>query len=71
MNLFATQAQNYLQGILNNAKMINGNPIAKNASEMLNSGDGKGLEQMARNLCKERGLDADKLYNDLSKRFNQ
>ena len=38
------------------------NPIARNAMQMAQKGDSKGIEQMARNLCKEKGIDADKAF---------
>ena len=36
------------------------NPLFKNAMDMMQRNDGAGLEQMARNLCKEKGIDARK-----------
>ena len=35
------------------------NPILKNAMDMANKGDTKGVEQLARNLCKEKGINVD------------
>lgn len=40
----------------------NENPMARNAMQMAQNGDSKGIEQMARNLCKEKGIDADKAF---------
>ena len=41
------------------------NPIARNAIQMAQKGDSKGIEQMARNLCKEKGIDADKAFESI------
>ena len=46
------------------------NPIAKNAMQMAQNGDTKGIEQMARNLCKEKGLNPDEAMNQIKKQFN-
>lgn len=51
--------QQFLQQIAGN-KSVMSNPIARNAMQMAQKGDSKGIEQMARNLCKEKGIDADK-----------
>jgi len=43
-------------------KALGNNPIASNLMDMIGSKDGKGLEQMARNMAKEKGLDADEMF---------
>ena len=35
------------------------NPVLNNALNMAEKGDMKGVEKLARNLCKERNIDAD------------
>ena len=35
------------------------NPIMKNAFEMAQKGDSRGVEELARNLCKEKGINPD------------
>lgn len=35
------------------------NPVLNNALNMAEKGDMKGVEQLARNLCKERNIDVD------------
>jgi len=45
MNMLQNQAQN--------------NPMMNNIFNMAQSGDSKGIETIARNLCKERGVDPD------------
>ena len=62
-------AMNWMNNIFNNAKKMQSNPMAQNVANMYQNHDTKGLEQMARNICKERGLDADKLYSDMKNHF--
>ena len=42
----------------------------KNTIEMAQKGDMQGIEQMARNLCKEKGLNADDVINQIKSKFN-
>lgn len=44
-----------MQQIMSNNRVM-GNPMIQNAMSMAQSGNGKGIEQMARNLCKEKGI---------------
>ena len=44
-----------------------GNPIAVNLIQMINSGDSRGIEQVARNIAKEKGIDFDKEFNSFKK----
>ena len=37
-------------------------PIGQNLLKMAQNNDGKGIEQVARNLCEQRGLDFDKEF---------
>lgn len=50
-------------------KMVGNNPMAKNLLSMMKNNDSKGIEEMARNLAKEKGQDPDKLYNEIKSRF--
>lgn len=45
------------------------NPIMKNALNMAENGDSKGIELLARNLCKEQGIDADDMVNKIKTQF--
>lgn len=49
------------------------NPIAQNAINMVKNNDVSGLQSMAQNLYKERGLDINQAYNQISSmmRFNK
>ena len=40
-------------------QMMGNNPIMKNAFEMAQKGDSKGVEELARNLCREKGINPD------------
>lgn len=46
-----------------------GNPIAVNLIQMINSGDSRGIEQVARNIAKEKGIDFDKEFNSFRQMF--
>ena len=60
--------QAFMQQMMNNSKVMH-NPIAKNAMEMAQQGNMQGIEQMARNLCKEKGLNADDVFNQIKSGF--
>lgn len=47
--------QAFIQQAMNNSQ-IKQNPIARNAFEMYQKGDKQGLNELANNLCKERGI---------------
>lgn len=49
------QALQNPQQFLQNSKVMQ-NPILKNAIEMYQRGDKDGINQLADNLCKERGI---------------
>lgn len=51
------------QGMINLLRQQTGNnPVLNNALNMAEKGDMKGVEQLARNLCKERNIDADNAF---------
>lgn len=60
--------QQFLQGMMNNSQIM-GNPMAKNAIDMMQKGDSKGVEQMARNLCKEKGVNPDEIMQQMKQKF--
>lgn len=58
------------QMIFNNLKSQAGNnPVLGNALDMAQKGDSKGLEELARNLCKTNGVDADEAMEQLKSQF--
>lgn len=49
--------------------MGNNNPMINNLMNMAKNGDNKGIENFARNICKEKGMDFDKEFQDFMKNF--
>ena len=67
ISMYRAMMQNpnqFMQNMANNNQIL-GNPMARNVLQMMQNGDSKGIEEMARNLCKERGMDADKVLQQL------
>lgn len=56
------------KGIVKN--MVGNNPVFNNLIEMAEKGDNQGVENFARNLLKERGLDLDKEMANMKKMLN-
>lgn len=61
--------QQFLQQMMGNNQVMR-NPLMKNTIEMAQKGDMQGIEQMARNLCKEKGLNADDVIKQIKSKFN-
>ena len=70
MNFFQSfrSPQQFLQSMMGNSQVMR-NPMAKNAIGMAQSGDTKGIEQMARNLCREKGINPDEMMNQIKRRM--
>jgi hypothetical protein len=47
--------QAYITQVMNSGQ-FNNNPIGRNAIEMYQKGDKQGLNELADNLCKEKGI---------------
>ena len=60
--------QQFIQQMMGNNQIMN-NPIIKNALGMAQSGNSKGIEQMARNLCKEKGINPDDVMKQIRGNF--
>ena len=45
------------------------NPVMQNALDMAEKGDSKGIENLARNLCKEQGVNPDEMFNNIKNQF--
>lgn len=45
------------------------NPVMNNALQMMEKGDNAGLEKLARNLCSEKGINADEAFNQIKGQF--
>ena len=57
--------QQFLQQMAGNSQAMS-NPILKNAMDMANK---KGVEQLARNLCKEKGINVDDAVRQIKNQF--
>ena len=66
MQLLTGNPQSAIQNFMNTHPEMAQNPIAQNAIRMAQSGDVSGLKSMAQNLYKERGLDINQAYNQIS-----
>lgn len=60
--------QAFLQQAMNNSQIMQ-NPLTKNALEMYQRGDKDGINKMAENLCKERGLKPEEVINQIKSQF--
>ena len=63
-----TNPQAFIQQIMNNPMAMK-NPMVQNVIEMMQKNDTKGLEEMARNLYKEKGLDIDETMQKIKSQF--
>lgn len=66
---FMKGIKNPKQFVMNMLKQ-NQNPMAIQLMQMANSGNTKQIEQFARNVCKERGMDFDKSFAEFMKQIN-
>ena len=62
---FIMNPQAMLQQAMNNPQVTN-NPILKNALDMAQREDIKGLEELTRNVGRERGVDVDQLMKQFT-----
>lgn len=46
-----------------------GNPIAGSLIQMINAKDSQGIERIARNVARERGIDFDREFNSFKQMF--
>ena len=60
--------QAFMQQMMNNSQVAQ-NPMARNAIEMYQKGDTKGLQAMAENLAKERGTTVDDIKSQIMAQF--
>ena len=60
--------QAFLQQAMNNSQIMQ-NPLTQNALEMYQRGDKDGINKMAENLCKERGLKPEEVINQIKSQF--
>lgn len=60
---------NVKQFVLNSLMKNNTNPMFSQLIQMANNGDSKGVENFARNLLKERGMDFDEEFAKFRNNF--
>lgn len=60
--------QQFLQNAMQNTDLMQ-NPIFKNTVDMMQKGDNKGLEEMARNLCAEKGINPEDALKKIKSQF--
>lgn len=62
--------QQVIQSMIESNPNIQNNPLAQNAMKMYQSGDTRGLQNMAENMCKERGITVDQAKQQIMGMFN-
>lgn len=64
------QCRNPQQAVMNllQQQSVN-NPMLRNVFEMVKSGNTNGIEEMARNLAKEKGINADEAVQQIRRQF--
>ena len=60
--------QVFLQQAMQNSQIMQ-NPISKNAIEMYQKGDKQGLNELADNLCKEKGINRSDFEKQIRSQF--
>ena len=56
--------QAFMQQAMNNSQLMQ-NPIMRNTMEMMQKKDYEGVEKLAKNLCKEKGMDYEQLCKEI------
>lgn len=64
----AKNPQVFIQQMMSNSKVMQ-NPMIRNAMQMYQNGDTKGLKDMAENLAKERGTTVDDMKSQIMAQF--
>ena len=60
--------QEFMKNIMNNNEIMK-NPMARNIIDMAQKGDVEGIEQMGRNIAKERGTTVDDMKSQIMAQF--
>lgn len=63
--------QQAIQSIIERNPNIQNNLLAQNAIKMYQNGDTRGLQDMAENMCKERGITVDQAKQQVMGMFNK
>lgn len=56
--------QQLINKFMNNEQVMS-NPMIRNAVDMAQKGDSKGIEQLVRNIAQSKGMNADELFNQV------
>lgn len=64
----ARNPQVFIQSLMNNSQFMQ-NPIGRNAFELYQKGDKQGLNDLADNLCKEKGINRQDLEKQIRSQF--
>lgn len=64
----AKNPQAFLQNAMSNSQ-INQNPIAKNAFNMYQRGDLNGINELAENICREKGINRQDFEREIRSKF--
>lgn len=57
------------QQMISNMISQNSNPMMQNLTKMAQSGNSQEVENFARNICKEKGIDFDKEFSNFMKQI--
>lgn len=60
--------QAFMQNVMNNNEMMK-NPIINNAMQMYQKGNTEGINQLANNIAKEKGVDINQLKQQIRSQF--
>jgi hypothetical protein len=60
--------QQLIQNMIGNNKIMS-NDMVKNAYGMVQKGDFKGVENLARNICKTKGINPDDVIRQIKSQF--
>lgn len=60
--------QQFIQQMMGNSQAMQ-NPMVRNAIEMYQKGDKDGVNQLAQNLCKEKGISYTDAINQIKSQF--
>lgn len=60
--------QQFIQQIMGNSKAMQ-NPMVANAIQMYQKGDKEGINQLAQNLCREKGVDMNEAIRQIKSQF--
>lgn len=64
----AKNPQQFIQQMMGNSQAMQ-NPMVRNAIEMYQKGDKDGVNQLAQNLCKEKGISFEDMAQKIKSQF--